>query len=139
MVKGIEVALQGDGCSHGIVRRVAAQQLLGLKTGTPLVNQYHIHTKTAMQLVGKTPGLQAGVLFLTIERQRQPDNHDIRLPFQQQRLDLVETLLTRYRRENGQRTRMAREGIADGDTDLACTVIESQKGVLRHAPRHQTA
>ena len=55
MVKGIEVALQGDGCSHGIVRRVAAQQLLGLKTGTPLVNQYHIHTKTAMQLVSGNP------------------------------------------------------------------------------------
>src|SRR3546814_11726610 len=65
---------------RSVVGLMGPQRLLRLDTGVAFVDQLDGKPETTVQLVGKTPAAQGGVLFAAIERQRQPHNGPIGSP-----------------------------------------------------------
>lgn len=137
--QSIQVTLQRYSGRHGVVGFITAQKLLGLKTGSALIDKLDTHTETTMQLIGETPRLQAGVLFLVVQRERQTDHHKVGLPIVKQLPDYLESLLARRRYKNGQRPGLACDRVADRHAYFPGTVIEGQHGGVRHGPRRRPA
>ncbi|KAG0906831.1 hypothetical protein G6F32_017063 [Rhizopus arrhizus] len=92
-----------------------------------------------MQLVGKAPATRGGGLFAAIGIQRQPHDHAMRLPFLQQRRDAVETRVADFAEDDFQRTRLARQRVADGNADLLFAEVKGKQRLFRHGPRRPPA
>jgi len=107
------------------------QDGLRLHAGAALVHQCHLHAKTPAQLVGKAAAVVAGVLFLAVQRQRQPDDDPRRLPLLQQGLYRGKTRGSRGLAQDGQRLRLTGYGVAQRHADFAQAVIKRQQAGIR--------